>query len=58
MLDSVFTEALRFEKSKEKRIKHEIELEDKTPFSVKQFRLSPDQQEGVAEWVIRWLKPD
>ena len=41
--DSVFTETLRFEKSKERRIEHEIELEDKTPFSVKQFRLSPDQ---------------
>ncbi len=32
-------------------IQHVIELEDATPFAVKQFRLSPDQQRAVAEWV-------
>lgn len=48
--DSVFADSLVYEAHDQSTIQHEIELEDSTPFAIKQFRLSPEQQLAVAKW--------
>ena len=49
--DTVFQNKLNYDASRPNDFQHEIDLEDKTPFAVKQFRLSPEQQVAVSEWV-------
>ncbi len=49
--DSVFQEKLTIDKvSDTTGIEHEIDLIDDKPVSVKQFRLSPEQQAAVTKW--------
>ena len=51
--DTVFKEELDITDIKPKhgeRIEHEIDVTDDTPFNLRQFRLSPEQQKAVAEW--------
>lgn len=49
--DTVFAEKLDVTKIRQTReFQHEIDLTDDTPFNIKQFRLSPQQQEAVEKW--------
>ena len=49
--DTVFRDKLQVEHVvQDKDIQHTIELTDDVPISVKQFRLSPEQQDAVAKW--------
>lgn len=48
---TVFQDTLDMNNAVQSDIQHSIELQDRTPFHVKQFRISPDQQAAVSKWV-------
>lgn len=55
--NTVFKEKLTSTRVEHKSdIQHRIDLKDKSPFSVKQFRLSPEQKQAVGDWVDEMME--